>query len=441
MARLCRRRPLGALAVSLVAWAAAGDAWASETPPAAPPAASHAEAGHQGHTSARRMSYEEALRLGAEHGPGVGAARAPARAYREAVSRSNPLLVQAPELTAQLGPRFSRGTTTPEVVVGVSQPIALVDVGAAQEKLARAEVRSTVSDVERVRLLAAERAGNAWIELALAERLLALRQSALVAAQRTLAIASARVAHGEGQPAESAQAASDVALIRTSVLDAEGLVVDASLDLRFATGVDQGLAARGALEELRPSAAGSRGTPSGEHPDVAAASARARVAAARIDYQVAQQVPSFSVGVQYQREGTGDQIVTGMLGVPLAFQRPWAYQEALERAEYERARAEVAVVERTNRVEIERASHELSHSELEHHMLVSEALPAHEEALRLAEAEYAAGASDFTRVSTARLRALELEERVARALGRLHKARLRLERARGTLLVNWGMDQ
>jgi outer membrane protein TolC len=166
---------------------------------------------------------------------------------------------------------------------------------------------------------------------------------------------------------------------------------------------------------------------------VESALARADASKQAIDYARAQQVPSLSLGVQYQREGTGDQVLVGTLSMPIVLWKPWRFQEARQRVHHDRDRAHADMVAVQLKRLIREAQHEVSHAQSQYNLLKETGLPPRKEAVRIVEAQFASGATDFLRVSLLRRELLNTEESLVAALADVHHARIRLSRFNGTL--------
>lgn len=384
------------------------------------------------------LSFEEALKRGAQSGPDVIYAKAPSASTKEALRYSNPLFTQVPVMQVQAGPRFSSTNTSPDLTVSLSQPIPLTNTGRAQERLARAEVNFVEKDVELAVLDSAERAGQAWIELAYAEELLKLRHDALEQAKKHLQIVESRMELGAIDQSDLALARGEVASARALVLDAEGQHFLAASELAYVTGLSETQRAdvKTLLSDVPIFESTRDGSAGAVHPALASAEARAEASKQGIDYAKSQQVPTMSFGLQYQREGTGDQIVTGIFTVPLALWKPWRFQEAQARIKYDQARAQTKRVELELNREIERALHEREHATAKYKLLKSSAIPPREQSLRIALAKFEAGEVDFLQVSWAKRELLSEQERLVTALAELHRAHLHLLRSTGALKEN-----
>ncbi len=382
------------------------------------------------------LTLEEALRRGAKAGPERAVSEAPLGALNDAVDEANPLLTQSPLLQAQVGPRLIGGRASTDVTVSLTQPMPLSPQGRLRLRLARAEQKAANQEVELSALDGAERAGQAWIDLVLSEHLLALRKDAEQRAQENLRILQVRANVGEIEPSVLAVAQGELASTRSSILEAEGQHYLAASDLTYFTGLSADARAEVKTTQLgEPDAHGAaaRSEDMEAHPVVQSATARAQASKEAIAYAKSQQMPTFSLGVQYQREGTGDQIITGLLSVPLPFSKPWSFQEARTRAEYDQQAARAVLAKRELERLLKRARHERSHAYAQYALLKTELVPPKREAVRLARISFEAGEYDYLQVSLRERELLAAEERLAVAKAEVHRAELHLLRCTGQL--------
>jgi cobalt-zinc-cadmium efflux system outer membrane protein len=404
---------------------------------AAPPA--RAEGHAQAPAAERRFTLREATRLGAARGPDVALALAPRGAAAETRRAATAVFTSLPRVTLIAGDRLSTRGGSLEIGGGVTQDIPLGAVRGARKDAAAAFDRVVELDVGRARLDGAARAALAWVSLAEADAVFAYRREGAEHAEGILRTLRARVKTGVADPLELPLAEGDAATARAAVLEAEGMRFEAAMELGFAMGEapDAAVAVAGDL-------AGIADAPGDEpallrqaeraHPQVLLAEARGAAARREADLAAVTFAPFVGVGASYLREGTGDQIVTGTVSVPLPFSRPWAFEASRQhaaadvaRAQAERARAELGR-------EIRAALHEREHTRELHAMLAGTALAPMKEALRVARAQLDAGTIDVGRVLLARQRLGAVEQQIARALADVRRADIRLMRAAGTLL-------
>lgn len=261
-----------------------------------------------------------------------------------------------------------------------------------------------------------------------------MRTVARADAQEIARVASARVERGVAMPVEASLAAAEVGVAVLGEHDAEGLLVEARAMLKFAIGLPPSaeIVAVGDLEvddapaELPP--------PRHEHP--AETAVRANVALAEADAKLAHAYasPPMSVGVSYVREGTGDQILTGTLSLPVRVLDPARFDGARQHANVLAAEAHAVRV----RDELTRDNaltlHERTHTREVRDTLRTRVLVPLRETVRLARASYQAGTQDATGLLVLRQRLVSAEEQLGHAYAEVKRADVRNALARGTLL-------
>ena len=381
-------------------------------------------------------SRDDAARRGALHGPGVAVAQAPRGSLAE-VRQSAYAFPKPPTATVSAGYRGGSLTPGAELVVTLLQEVPLRSLGRERSAVGDA-IRDVVeSDVARARLDSAARGALAWVGACEAREIAHLRREALDQAEALAEMTRKRFDAGAAQPYERALAEAELGAARASMLDAEGLEVEALAELRFALGLppDRALDVRGDLYASDDAPGHGPGARNGDapHPAVGLASARARAAAAETLLTSATLGPSVGVGASYVREGTGDQVALGVVSLPIPLFDPARFEASRQRAVATVAAAQVDLV----RAELARdralASHEQQHWREVRDALKTGTLAATEEALRLARAQYEAGSHDVTVVLIARQRLAEAREWLAHAAAEVQRADLRFARAVGTL--------
>ncbi len=387
----------------------------------------------------RSIARIDAIRMGAQRGPGVAVAAAPRSASIEASLSSQGFFPRPPSVTMSAGRRAGSFGSGLDYSVTVLQDMSVRGLGGARSDAALSLRRAVDADVQRMRLEAATRAGLAWVTALEAEEFLRLRKEALAQAERIVAAARARVGSGVGQPYELAAAQGDYGAAVAAGLDAEGNLVEALAELRFALALPAADAIDPAgdlyatdeqpLDEAKAIQAAETG-----HPLVSSAQSRVAVAQQEVRLTHAVLAPGVSVGGVFSREGDGTTIVLGMVGFPLPLLDPTAFESARQRAVVHVAEA---LVDRA-RAEVDRdirlALHERHHMREVREALRVHALPAMQESLRLAQVNYAVGTQDITNVLLARQRLGLAQEQLARAAAGVQRADIKLARATGTLL-------
>lgn len=387
---------------------------------------------HVVHEANLRVTLEQAMALAAERGPETARTSAVRRAAEDVLANASPVVAQLPYVQTQLGPRFTQGKSRPEVIVSATQPFVWGDVSGVQRRVAQATQRVVNTAIESAQWSDAERAAHAWIDLALANRVLSLRQAFVQRARALVILAEARVAAGQAEPLEQALAQSELSEGEELVIEAEGALFAAEVELGYAIGARSNTVVHidGELELPEMPERGDKRA----HPEVAAAESRFELAHEQVAYAEVQQSPVVSLGLQYQREGTGEQIITAVATIPLPVASPWAFQRSQQRLASEGARAEAAHTQKVLNKELMLAKHEASHARSRYTHLLERALPPQREALRLARVRYEVGESDLTMVTIVQQRVLRAEEQLAQALADVNHTHVRLQAAQGSLL-------
>jgi outer membrane protein, heavy metal efflux system len=386
----------------------------------------------------RAVSLHEALALGAAVGPGVAVSEAPRRSV-QALARHSSALVRPPLLTLGGGYRSGAVSPGPELSVGLSQEVPLKGVGSARSQLATSYARSVAADVQRARVDGAARAGFAWVDALLAQEMHALRLQGLRQAESILSVTLRRVEVGVALPSELALARGEAGAARTWLYDAEGLQVEALAELRFAIGAPATLAlqAEGRLYESddrvpdeRRALAASRA----HHPNVQLAASRATQAAHETRLTGALLGPHLSLGASYAREGSGERVLLGFIGIPIPIVDAAAFETTRQEANQRTAESQVELSRAEAAKEIRLALHERRHWREVRDSLRSGALAAFDEAYRIASQQYEVGTSEIASVMLARQRLLGAQEQLAEVAARVLRADIALARATGELL-------
>jgi outer membrane protein TolC len=169
------------------------------------------------------------------------------------------------------------------------------------------------------------------------------------------------------------------------------------------------------------------------HPEVQRADATTSGARAEASVVRAQLAPTLGLGLLYAHEGTNEQVAAVMLLLPLPWTRPGAYEADRAEAEVNAALWRANAARARNELRVEIALHEHEHTRAEREA-VERAIPPLREAMRVAKAQWEAGAADITPLLLARRRLLDGEELRVRAAADVQRADIRLEYAAGTLL-------
>jgi outer membrane protein TolC len=381
------------------------------------------------------IDREEAERLGALRGPGVPLAEAPRAGVVEA-GDATMSFARPPIATLSAGYRGGAIAPGPEVVATVMQEIPLRSVGGARREVAGALRDAVNSDVARARLDGAARGALAWVGAVEAGEIARLRRDALTQAEALVDTTHKRVDAGAALPFERALSDAELAAARAALLDGEGMETEALSELRFALGLEP----RARVEirgELYASDDPAPVAPAGSHPAIEVALARARAAGADAQLVSSLLGPSIGVGVQYVREGTGDQIALAVVSFPVPSFDAARFDAARQRANASTALAEAEYARAGIARDRALAEHDRAHWR-EVRAALQGALAATEEALRLARAQYEAGAHDVTIVLLARQRLAATRESLAHAAAEVQRADVRYGRAVGSLAYGRG---
>ena len=373
-----------------------------------------------------------AQRLGALEGPAIQLARAPVSATDQ-LAETTGFLLRPPTATVSAGYRAGSITPGAELSVLALQEIPLRAVGAARRDVAQALHDVASTDVARARVDGAARGALAWIAALEATEIVRVREDGLKQAESLAGTTRKRVDAGAAMPYEGALAEAELGDARAAVLDAEGMKVEAFAELRFAVGLapQQPIDVRGDLYAGPVESTSS--TPTAPSVDLA----MARMRAAEADEQLTHAAlgPSFGIGAEYVREGTGDQIGMGVVSLPLPLFDAARFDAVRQRAAVDSARAYIsqarASIERDRAV----AAHDREHWRSVRDTLEHESLSATEDAVRLARLQYESGLRDVTVVLLARQRLAAVLESLAHAAAEMQRAEIRYERAMGTLSV------
>jgi outer membrane protein TolC len=272
-----------------------------------------------------------------------------------------------------------------------------------------------------------------------AMRILEIRKATLGRAEELVTLARRRVGAGVGRPSEVALAEGERAYAATSVLDGEGLLVDALVELRVASALPPGeeVAPAGDLARELPTVYASAHAPNGADVSDSPAVRLARAAEVRARAQVAlthaTEGPQLSVGGMFAREGDGSTIVLGSVMVPLPFVDPAAFDRSRAEADALAANAEKGRVRSELDAHLSLVLHDMDHTREVRDRLEREVLPPLREALRQSLVEVSAGTTDIGPSVIARQRLLSAEEAATHASAEVVRADLRYLHAKGKL--------
>jgi len=143
---------------------------------------------------------------------------------------------------------------------------------------------------------------------------------------------------------------------------------------------------------------------------------------------------NLSLGATYVREGTGDKVWLGFVGIPIPLFDPSGFETARQRAAQRTAESQVELSRAEAARDIRLALHDRHHWREVRDALRDGALSAFSEAFRSAKAQYEAGTVEIGTLILARQRLLGVQEQLAQVATRVRHADIGLARATGSLL-------
>lgn len=381
------------------------------------------------------ITRQRAAALGAAQGPDVAIAEAPREAAERANRTANPLVVTPATTTVNAGWRWGNVGAGVEVTGSVVQPFSVRQLGAARADSAKALTAAVESGVRDAKLRSAERALLAWVDALAAKSVHDLRADARENAEQLVAIATRRVRSGVAEPLELALAQGEQGTALAAELEAEGTLTVAQLALRRAVGFapDRPLAAQGqldAFEPLTPSSAAPE-----NHPELQHARAAAELAHHDANVAGASNAPTWGLGASYQHEGTSDQVVMGIVQLPVPFGDFGGYARARQDVQASQLARQAQWLQREIAFRQTQSAHEREHARATYDALVHGAREPLREALRLSQLRWEKGPGDLATVLVARQRLVTAEERVVTAAAEVQRADVRHAANLGTLEV------
>jgi outer membrane protein, heavy metal efflux system len=313
----------------------------------------------------------------------------------------------------------------------VTQSWSLAGLGAARRRAAAEERRVLATearaDALRVRLEAARR----WIELNTLERLVGSTKGQLELARATLALMRRASEVGARTLVDVAEAEAFVAGVQEALLSVEGQAHVAALELAVSMGgqADASVRTRGALPHPQlPDATfiDAQAARVAELPRVAAIRLASLAARAREVEAKAAGGPLLLVGGQVQNEPPAAWTAMGTVGLTIAPRGTVMRARSEHLAQAERLEQEHAQAVLRAGGELKSAAHEVLHTRREAMLLEEQALPTAQTLVDRRERALSAGEGTTFELMEARRRLLEVQARLARALGARAWAEVRL---------------
>lgn len=379
------------------------------------------------------LTFDEALTLAVGQAPSLRARSLDADARRSGVIPAG----QLPDPKLRFGldnfpvsgpPAFTLGGDEMTMArVGISQDLPNLGKRRARTGLATAEVGVAeavqMAELRRVRVATA----LAWIDLAYAERRLALIDSVLAELRELVSAATSAVAAGTARPAQALETRQAIARLEDRRSEIAAEVARARAVLSRWTG-DTNPEIEGPIPEFAIDPEALRAAID-QNPELAVATARTRQSEAGVDLARADKRPDWSFDVSYQRRYPryGDMVSVGVtVDLPLFTRRRQDPMIAASTASAGAARADQEDLRRALAADLEAglADHAMHHEQWMRAR--DELLPLARQRAELELASYSAGRATLidviaaqTMFSDAALLALDREALVARDGARL----------------------
>jgi outer membrane protein TolC len=378
------------------------------------------------------LTRGEALRLGVERGPAVVEAKAPLGATGAVRESASAALPYVPRLSGFAGARRGDFGSGVEVGGSVVQELSLRGLGGARREAGAAFANAGLRGLERAKLEAGANALLAWIDVLEAQELVAQRARSREDAEAIARVARARVDRGVGMPLEASLASAEVGTADLAERDAEGMLFVARAELRLAVALPPTVPVR-AVGTLDAADRSPRDA-AHEHPTLAAARSETELLAADARLARSLATPTLGVGVAFTREGTGQQVFTGLLSLPLPFGDPTRFDAARHEAAVLASHAREGRIRAELARDLAVAGHEREHTREVYATLRDRILGPLREAVRVARSAYEAGTQDATTFLLLRQRLVTAEEQLQRASAEVLRADVRYAYAQGSLL-------
>lgn len=299
---------------------------------------------------AQPVSYEEALRSAVVEQPQVRSRELQLDARRSAADAADEL--PDPTLRAGIrnlpvtGPDLLDPTMMTMLEVGVEQQIPNLAERRARASIAGADIETAGAELARTRYLARLGAGEAWVQLAFAQRRLMVADTALDQVTDLVPVSRSAVSSGSARPAETLE-------VRRAVLEIE--------DARTAIEADEAAAQAQLARFIGEADAVAVGEPPSagidpedirrrlaNHPEILLAGAQLREMQARVDLARSDNRPDFGVSASYGvRERQYGDVFTVMGSITLPLFGKHRQQPLIAAAE---AEAQAAIASREDQV-------------------------------------------------------------------------------------------
>lgn len=356
--------------------------------------------------AAQPVSYEEALRASVAQQPQVRSRELQLDARRSAADAADEL--PDPTLRAGVrnlpvtGPELFDPTMMTMLEVGVEQRIPNLVERRARAGIANADIETAGAELARTRYLARLGAGEAWVQLAYAQRRLLVANAALEQVSELVPVSRSAISSGSARAAESLEVRRAVLEIEDSLtaIEADEAAARAQLarfiDETDAVAVGEPPSADIDPDELRRNLA--------NHPEILLAGAQLREMQARVDLARSDNRPDFGVSTSYGvRERQYGDVFTVMGSITLPLFGKHRQQPLIAAAQ---AEAQAAIASREDRMRALNARFEADlaawrSASRQWRRARDELLPLARDRVTLETASYAAGRAELLDVIAA----------------------------------------
>lgn len=366
-----------------------------------------------------------------EESPRVAAATA-ALATKRALDHQLSRATANPSLSFQGGYRLLQRTARgPEFLIELTQPANLSGHSSARRDAVAAEERVLATAVDARRLERRLAAAQAWLELWAAERVHAAAAEEVQIARALRDSTERLVVAGSLTRADRAAADAYLAEAELAELGAEGERFERGLDVLAALARDDQAPASTAgplpSPELPPRETWAALVASvGSLPSVQLAALHARVEKARAIEERAARGTSAQFGLVVQRDSPGGLVLSGMARVTPALFERGERERGVVAAEADRLAGEAILSQRTARVDLQRALHEVEHTASVVEGLERGLVPASRSTAELRRRIFLQGEATLLEVLTTERAAVAAQTRLERSRAAATWARIKL---------------
>lgn len=390
--------------------------------------------------TSQSIKLAEILAFADQHSPALRVARS-ARARVEVTEAAASMLLPAnPQLQVAVGPRIAAGGTGVDLEVGLSQQVQIAGERGLRGDVAERFGERTNAEIEQVRWAVHCDVHAAFHSTLVERERLVLAKGVLSFQEEVLRVVERQIQAGETAPLVLRLAQAEVAQARQVLVASEQSFFAAKIRLAQLAGWPsrQPPEPSGDIDEARdaPSIAGLVVSARDRLPSLRAGTAALGEAEARLALARREAWPKPSIGAQYRREGNpsdegANQIVLGVLSIPISSFDTNQVEQASARAELSAAEAELEARRTLLEGQITEAHSQLIAAAQRTRAYGNEILPRFEENLTLLRRSFELGEIDLLALSVGRERFLRIQSDALNAQLDYFIAMATLERAVG----------